>query len=116
MRPDGAGILVIEDESKTTQFFTRRRLGFECTAEQLARDSLRWRTVMDVFEGKFGEVIGLIRPLADFRLFALRPRRGTFVKGFGQAYRIEDDALEALQDVNDLPPVAASEGGSESER
>ena len=107
-----ASVLVIEDESRTTQFFTRRRLAFECTAEQIDRGSLHWRTVMDVLEGKFGEVIGLIRPLADFRLFALRPGRGTFVKGFGQAYRIEGDALETLRDVNDLPPVAANEDGS----
>ena len=112
VRTGRASVLVIEDESATTQFFTRRRLAFECAAEQIERDSLRWRTVMDVLEGKFGEVIGLIRPLADFRLFALRPRRGTFVKGFGQAYRIEDDALEALRDVNDLPTVAANEDGS----
>ena len=111
-----ASILVIEDESKTTQYFTRRRLAFECSAAQIARDSGHWRTVMDVMEQKFGEVISLIRPLADFRLFALRPRRGTFVKGFGQAYRIEDDALEALRGVNDLGPVEEQGDGPEAER
>lgn len=97
-----ASILIIEDESKTTQFFTRRRLAFQCDTEQIARDSAHWREVMDVFERKFGEVIGLIRPLADFRLFALRPRRGTFVKGFGQAYRIEGPALDGLSAVHDV--------------
>ena len=66
-----ASVLVIEDESRTTQFFTRRRLAFECTAEQIDRDSLHWRTVMDVLEGKFGEVIGLIRPARG--LPAVRP-------------------------------------------
>ena len=111
-----ASILVIEDESKTTQYFTRRRLAFECSAAQIARDSGPWRTVMDAMEQKFGEVISLIRPLADFRLFALRPRRGTFVKGFGQAYRIEDDALEALRGVNDLGPVEEQGDGPEAER
>ena len=97
-----ASILVIEDESKTTQLFTRRRLAFECDAEQIPRDSVPWRKLMDLFERKFGEVIALIRPLADFRLFALRPRRGTFVKGFGQAYRLDREALETLRAVNDL--------------
>ena len=106
-----ASVLVIEDESRTTQFFTRRRLAFECGAEQISRDSGHWRTVMHVFERKFGEVISLIRPLADFRLFALRPRRGTFVKGFGQAYRIEDSALAALREVNDLAPGVESVNG-----
>ena len=97
-----ASVLVIEDESMTTQFFTRRRLAFKCRAEQVPRDSAQWRAVMDVFERKFGEVIALIRPLADFRLIAVHPCRGTFVKGFGQAYRVESAALESLRDVNDL--------------
>ena len=97
-----ASVLVIEDESKTTRLFTRRRLAFECDAVQIPRGSVPWRKLMDLFERKFGEVIGLIRPLADFRLLALRPRRGTFVKGFGQAYRLDSRALEALRAVNDL--------------
>ena len=97
-----ASVLVIEDESGTTQLFTRRRLAFECRAEQIPRDGARWHAVMNLFQCKFGEVIALIRPLADFRLIALRPRRGTFVKGFGQAYRIERSALRTLRGVNDL--------------
>ena len=96
-----ASVLIIEDESATTQLFTRRRLVFECVAEQVERGSERWHTTMDVFERKFGEVIGLIRPLADFRMFALTPRRGVFVKGFGQAYRIAGPALDALRGVSD---------------
>ena len=68
----------------------------------MERDTARWRTAMDLFEHKFGEVMGLIRPLADFRLFALVPLRGTFIKGFGQAFRITGPALDALRQVNDL--------------
>lgn len=97
-----ASILLIEDESASSQLFARRRLVFECGAELVERDATRWGMVMDLFERKFGEVTGLIRPLADFRLFALAPRRGTFVKGFGQAFRIAGPALDALRQVNDL--------------
>ena len=96
-----ASILLIEDESEAARLFARRRLVFECTAEQVERGTARWNAVMDLFERKFGEVIGLIRPLADFRVFALVPRRGVFVKGFGQAYRIAGSTLDALREVND---------------
>ena len=96
-----ASVLLIEDESAAGQLFARRRLGFDCAAAQVGRDTTRWRRVMDLFEHKFGEVAALIRPLRDFRLFALLPRRGTFVKGFGQAFRIEGPALDALRRVND---------------
>jgi len=96
-----ASVLIVEDESASPQLFTRRRLVFECAAEQVERGTERWYTTMDIFERKFGEVIGLIRPLADFRMFGLMPRRGVFVKGFGQAYRIEGPALDALRQVHD---------------
>ena len=97
-----AGILLVEDESASSRLFARRRLVFECGAERVERDTERWRMVMDLFERKFGEVVELIRPLADFRLFALVPHRGTFIKGFGQAFRITGPALGALRQVNDL--------------
>ena len=96
-----ASVLIVEDESAAAQLFARRRLVFDCDAGQVERGSERWHTTMDVFERKFGEVIGLIRPLADFRMFALAPRRGVFVKGFGQAFRIEGPALDAFRHVHD---------------
>ena len=96
-----ASVLLIEDESAAVQLFARRRLVFDCSAGPVDRDTPRWRTVMDLFEHKFGEVARLIRPLRDFRLFALTPRRGTFVRGFGQAFRIEGPALDALRRGND---------------
>ena len=96
-----ASVLIIEDESASAQLFTRRRLVFECDAEQVERGTGRWLALMERFERKFGEVIQLIRPLADFRMFALSPRRGVFVKGFGQAFRIEGPALDVLRQVSD---------------
>ena len=96
-----ASVLIVEDESRTDQLFTRRRLVFECEAARVERGAARWHLIMDLFERKFGDVIGLIRPLADFRMFALAPRRGVFVKGFGQAYRIAGPSLDALRRVKD---------------
>ena len=96
-----ASVLIVEDESASAQLFARRRLVFECDTEPVERGTERWHAIMDCFERKFGEVIGLIRPLADFRMFALAPRRGVFVKGFGQAYRIAGSALDGLRQVND---------------
>ena len=96
-----ASVLIVEDESRAAQLFARRRLAFECAAEPVERGAARWHGIMDLFERKFGDVVGLIRPLADFRTFALVPRRGVFVKGFGQAYRIAGPALDALRRVKD---------------
>lgn len=95
-RAGAAGILLIEDESAAEEIFARRRLTFTCTAATVPRASAEWTRLSDRFEDKFGASAGLIRPLTDFRLFALRPQCGLFVRGFGQAFRLDAAALDRL--------------------
>lgn len=90
------GILLIEDESAAEEIFARRRLTFTCSATTIQRTSAEWTRISDRFEDKFGASAALIRPLTDFRLFALRPRSGLFVRGFGHAFRIDPAACGAL--------------------
>ena len=92
--------LQAEDDSK--QLFARKRLSFDADAELVERDSARWCQVMDLFAHKFGDIMDLIRPLQDFRLFRIQPRSGAYVRGFAQAYPIEGSDLEQLRQVNDL--------------
>ena len=92
--------LQAEDDSK--QLFARKRLSFDADAETVQRDSVQWCLVMDRFADKFGDIMDLIRPLQDFKLFRLQPRSGVYVRGFAQAYPIEGAKLEQLQPVNDL--------------
>jgi heme oxygenase (biliverdin-IX-beta and delta-forming) len=92
--------LQAEDDSK--QLFARKRLGFDADAELVARDSARWCQVLDLFSDKFGDIIDLIRPLQDFKLFRIQPRSGVYVRGFAQAYPLEGPGLEQLRQVNDL--------------
>lgn len=82
-----ASVLFIQNEHEASQPFARKRLTFNCRAERVARESDKWNEVMDAFADTFGEVMTLIRPLGDFKLFRLKPDGGTFVRGFGKAYR-----------------------------
>jgi putative heme iron utilization protein len=95
-------IMFLQAEEHTKQVFARKRLGFEGEAGVVERDSSPWSRVMDLFEEKFGEVVELIRPLQDFKLFRIQPRRAVFVRGFAQAYPIEGAELERFRAVNDL--------------
>ena len=97
-----ASVMFLQAEDDSKQLFARKRLGFDADAELVARDSARWCQVMDLFADKFGDIIDLIRPLQDFKLFRLQPRSGVYVRGFAQAYPIEGPALEQLRQVNDL--------------
>jgi len=97
-----ASVLFLQPEDDSKQVFARKRLGFETQAERVERESQLWRQVIDLFESKFGDVAALIRPLADFKLFRLVPRRAVYVRGFAQAYPIEAPDLERLRSINDL--------------
>jgi len=97
-----ASLLFLQAEKDSKQLFARKRLSFEGAVVRVERDSNTWKQVMDLFERKFGDVMQLIRPLADFKLMRIEPRSGVFVRGFAQAYPLQGPQLEALRAVNDL--------------
>nr|1VL7_A Chain A, Crystal structure of a putative heme oxygenase (alr5027) from nostoc sp. pcc 7120 at 1.50 A resolution [Nostoc sp. PCC 7120 = FACHB-418]1VL7_B Chain B, Crystal structure of a putative heme oxygenase (alr5027) from nostoc sp. pcc 7120 at 1.50 A resolution [Nostoc sp. PCC 7120 = FACHB-418] len=76
-------VLFVDDEAKTNQIFARRRLSFDCTATLIERESQKWNQVVDQFQERFGQIIEVLRGLADFRIFQLTPKEGRFVIGFG---------------------------------
>ncbi|MBD2409829.1 pyridoxamine 5-phosphate oxidase [Nostoc calcicola FACHB-389] len=89
-------VLLIEDEAKSKQIFGRTRLSFDCTATLIERETDKWNQIVDQFQGRFGQIIEVLRGLSDFRIFQLSPREGRFVIGFGAAYRINGDRLHQL--------------------
>lgn len=95
-------VMFLQAEQDTKQLFARKRLSFDADATIVERDSQRWQQVMDIFAAKFGDIVDLIRPLQDFKLFRLQPRSGVYVRGFAQAYPLQGDALEKLREINDL--------------
>jgi len=94
-----ASLLFVEPEEEAPQIFARRRLSYVCRAELVERDTPQWRAVLERFEQRFGAVMGVLRGLADFRLFRLEPQRGSYVRGFGQAYELEGPGLARLKAV-----------------
>lgn len=95
-------VLFVEDECDAKQLYARRRLSFDCRVQLIPRDSTKWREVMEHFSRKFGDVIELIRPLGDFKLFCIAPERGVYVRGFGQAYRFTGATLENFQHIDSV--------------
>ena len=92
-------VLFIEDEAQTSQIFARRRLNYQCTASLIERETDEWLNIVGKFEARFGEIIEMLRGLADFRIFKLTPDSGRFVIGFGQAYDISGDNLDKLVQI-----------------
>lgn len=90
-------IMCIEDEAQLPNLFARKRLTFPCDVNVIPKDDTSRTAIMELFAQKFGTIFALILPLGDFVLFQLKPLEGTYVEGFGQAYRIDADLLSAVR-------------------
>jgi putative heme iron utilization protein len=83
-----ASILFIRPEAESRNLFVIERAVFSCRVKEIARDDEMYATRLDALQEKFGEVVGVLRSLSDFHLFALFPETGRYVAGFGRAFTI----------------------------
>lgn len=91
-----ASVLVIEDEKTASELFARKRATFTCSTEVIARDSGEFNKRIEQMERELGDVMQMLKNMMDFSLVRLIPEDGRLVVGFGQAYRITGDDLNAL--------------------
>jgi putative heme iron utilization protein len=91
-----AGVLLIQDEARAEQIFARRRITYDCQVHRLERQSAVWEERANALEQRFGQIIQMLRQLADFQLFQLIPQSGRFILGFGAAYEVDPNALNQL--------------------
>ncbi len=84
-----ASLLFIRPESEARNLFARERAVISCRVHDIGRDNPAYSEQLDALQDKFGEIVGLLRPLPDFHLFALYPDSGRYVVGFGQAYTLD---------------------------
>lgn len=81
-------IMFIEAEKEAAHLFARKRLVFQCAAQEIARDEVRFDLVMGLFFDKFGAFMDVIIKLTDFHLIELTPLHGSYVSGFAKAYHL----------------------------
>ena len=102
----GASLLFIEDERSAGNPFARKRLVLACSATPVPREHPDWNVMLDRFAARFGKLIDTLRGLGDFSLIRLTPVSGTYVRGFGQAFRLEGTRLRPV-------PAGAERPGSD---
>ncbi len=91
-----ASVLFIEDEGDAANVFARRRLTLDCSAAPISRDHPDWAGLLDGLTERQGKMVETLRGLADFQLFRLTPRSATYVRGFGQTFRVEGEELKQV--------------------
>ncbi len=89
-----AGVMLIADETETSELFARTRASYDCEVWVIERDNERYEPLLQALQSRQGKMIGLLKTLPDFVLFRLVPTAGQFVMGFGQAYHLEGPALD----------------------
>ena len=92
--------MFIEPEDQCDELYVRIRLIFECSAKQIERKTEKWKEQTPVFLEKFGDIINILKSLSDFKMFCFSPVFGSYVKGFGKAYKIEGSSLDQISHVN----------------
>ena len=91
-----ASAFFIEDESITENMFKRKRISLQCDVKQVAREEVRFNTIMASFVEKQGETLTMLMGMQDFNLYALTPIYGEATFGFGEAYNIGGEKMNQL--------------------
>ncbi|PLA74621.1 pyridoxamine 5-phosphate oxidase [Hydrogenovibrio sp. SC-1] len=97
MKTPAASLLFIEAEETASDLFARKRATLKVSARAIERTDADWSKLIDAMEAQLGEMISVLRNLADFHLFELTPTQANFVKGFAQAYELDGEMLQNIQ-------------------
>ena len=84
-----ASVLFIRAESESPNLHARERAVFQCGVNEIALTDPNYPLRIQAMCDEFGEVINLLHSLPDFHLFALHPKSGRYVIGFGRAFMID---------------------------
>lgn len=94
-------VMFIESEKEAGHLFARKRLVFQCAAQEIPRSEARFDDMMGLFYDKFGQFMHAIGKLTDFHMYALSPAKGSYVSGFAKAYHLTGQDLTQVTHRND---------------
>ena len=92
--------LLLLDPGEAANAFARKRASLHGSVRIIDRDDAIFARIMQEFHHSFGKVMQIIEPLPDFVLFRVNLEAGSFVRGFGQAYRLHGKGLEQLSPLD----------------
>ena len=96
-RDNNVSLFFIEDESKSTNLFARKRISLQAESTKIKRDSNRFEELFELYNEKFdSEMVNMLKNMTDFNLFELEVKSGEATFGFGEAYHIGGDTMNKL--------------------
>lgn len=107
-------LMFIESEQEAAHLFARKRLVFQCAAQEVSRESEKFEAVMALFFKKFGNFMEIISKLTDFHLIELTPAQGSYVSGFAKAYHLNGQDLMQVTHRNDQGHTAPDKAAQQT--
>ncbi|RMG31102.1 MAG: HugZ family protein [Gammaproteobacteria bacterium] len=77
--------------------FARRRLSYRCLAHPIPRTDPQAEKVLGRFRERFGKIVEVLAALEDFSLYRLDVESGRYVRGFGDAWLLDDVRAQGLR-------------------
>lgn len=90
-------VLLVEDEQASRNLFARRRISYQCRANEVSQQSETGQQVLAGMRARFGNIMEVLMTLQDFHLIRLEIEKGAYVAGFGKAFTVyADGTLEQV--------------------
>lgn len=107
-------VMFIESEQAAAHLFARKRLVFQCAANEIVREDAKFNVVMGLFFNQFGKFMEVISNLTDFHLIELIPAQGSYVSGFAKAYHLHGQDLTRVTHRNEQGHTAPDQSSQQT--
>ena len=94
-------VMLIEDESKSSNVFARKRLTINVKSILIDRGTVDWYEKITYLDVRFSDSMKFLKEMSDFHLIQLVPEDALLVYGFGKAFRLTGNKLENFVHLND---------------
>tara|TARA_B100001029_G_C15014329_1_gene426309 strand:- start:142 stop:690 length:549 start_codon:yes stop_codon:yes gene_type:complete len=94
-------VMLIEDESNSTNIFARKRLTIDVEVIKIDRGTVDWFDKITYLDTRYGESMKYLKDMIDFHLFQLIPKQALLVYGFGKAFKLYGPQLESFKHLNE---------------
>ncbi|WP_440878423.1 HugZ family protein [Vibrio natriegens] len=91
-----ASLMLVESEDKARHLFARERLVIDCDVVCIDKHSEEASPLKQQMQQKYGEIVEQLCGMKDFSFYRFAPRSGNYVKGFGQAFSLDENLQHAV--------------------
>lgn len=91
-----ASLMLVEAEDKARHLFARERLVIDCDVIYIDKHSHEALPLKQHMQQTYGEIIEQLCGMKDFNFYRFSPRSGNYVKGFGQAFLLDETLQHAV--------------------